>query len=244
MKARQPEMNIIKFLKSYINRIGLFYVQILSKREYNAQKFTGLNERPIEFEFLFRQLTRKCPQSVLDVGSGMTALPHAMRNCGFVVTSIDNIKDYWTEGMINRHYYVINDDITNTTLNKRFDFISCISVLEHIKNHHAAVRSMFSLLNPGGHLLLTFPYNDKSYIENVYKLPGSSVKEDVSFITQVYSRNELDAWMAENDGIILEQEYWRFFTGEYWSFGDMICPPIQVDKNVGHQISCILIQKR
>jgi SAM-dependent methyltransferase len=146
--------------------------------------------------------------------------------------------------MINRHYHVVNDDITNTRLKTTFDFITCISVLEHVSDHNAAIKSMFSLLNPGGHLILTFPYNDKNYVKNVYKLPGSGVKEEYPFITQVFSRNELSVWTEENDGEILEQEYWRFFTGEYWTFGDMICPPIQVDKNEDHQISCVLIQKR
>jgi predicted SAM-dependent methyltransferase len=167
-----------------------------------------------------------------------------MRNCGFLVTSIDNISDYWPVGMINRHYYVINDDITSTRLKPTFDLITCISVLEHIKDYTAAIKSMFSLLRPEGHLILTFPYNEKNYVKNVYELPGSGVKEEYPFITQVFSSNELSTWTEENDGIILEQEYWRFFTGEYWTFGDMICPPIQVDKNEDHQISCVLIQKR
>jgi 2-polyprenyl-3-methyl-5-hydroxy-6-metoxy-1,4-benzoquinol methylase len=231
-------------IKKWINSAGLLYGQMLCKREYYSQKFIGINERPVEYEFAFRHLTKKCPKTVLDVGTGITALPALMRNCGFLVTSIDNISDYWPAGMINRHYHVVNDDITNTRLKTTFDFITCISVLEHIKDHTAAIKSMFSLLNPGGHMILTFPYNDRNYVKNVYKLPGSGVKEEYPFITQVFSRTELSAWTEENDGVIREQEYWRFFTGEYWTFGDMICPPIQVDKNEDHQISCVLIQKR
>jgi len=226
-----------------VNRIGLAYTQMLNKKEYHAQTFDSINERPVEYEFLFRHLTKQAPKTILDVGTGLTALPHLMRTCGFVVTAIDNIKDYWPNGMINRHFYVINDDITHTSLTSKFDFITCISVLEHIKNHAAAVKSMFSNLNPGGHLILSFPYNEKNYVENVYKLPGSNVKELFPFITQAYSRRELDAWLSENGGKILQQEYWRFSTGEYWTLGDPLCPPIQVDKNELHQISCILIQK-
>ncbi len=237
-------MALLNIIKTGIDSIGLWYGQMLCKREYHSQKFIGINERPVEYAFAFRHLTKKCPRTVLDVGTGITALPALMRNCGFLVTSIDNISDYWPAGMINRHYHVVNDDITNTRLKNTFDFITCISVLEHIKNHAAAVKSMFSLLKPGGHLILTFPYNDKNYVKNVYKLPGSGVKEEYSFITQVFSRNELSAWTKDNGGVILEQEYWRFFTGEYWTFGDMICPPIQVGKDEEHQIGCVLIQKR
>ena len=236
-------MNASHNLKMFVNKIGLLYTQMICKREYLSQEFSDINERPVELEFLFRQLTKTCPRTILDVGTGLTALPHIMRNCGFVVTSIDNIKDYWPRGFINRHFYVINDDITKTRLDNKFDFIACISVLEHIKDHRAAVRSMLSLLNPGGHLILTFPYNEKNYIENVYKVSGSNVKGDAPFTTQVYSRKELDLWTSENWVRILEQEYWRFFTGEYWTVGEMICPPLQVDKNEPHQISCIMLQK-
>jgi len=236
-------MNGIRFAKAVLHRLGMLYVRMLCKREFRSQHFSNINERPVEYEFLFRQLTKKFPRTVLDVGSGLTALPHVMSSCGFVVTAVDNIRDYWDHDAINRHFYIINDDITNTRLTERFDFISCISVLEHIKNYNSAVKSMFSLLNPGGHLVLTFPYNEKNYTENVYKLPGSSVKEDYSFITQAYSRKELDMWMSENDGKILEQEYWRFYTGEFWTLGEMVSPPVQVNNHEAHQISCVLIQK-
>lgn len=38
-----------------------------------------------------------------------------------------------------------------------FDLITCVSVLEHIPEDEAAVRTMWSLLRPGGRLLLTLP---------------------------------------------------------------------------------------
>ena len=236
-------MAFVDFAKSIINRVGFSYVKFLNKREYDSQKFNTVNERPIEYGFVFKYLTLKWPESVLDVGTGTTALPHLIRNCGFVVTAIDNIQDYWPSGMFNRHYYIMNDDITKTRLNKKFDFITCVSVLEHIKNHEVAVKSMFSLLNPGGHMILTFPYNETKYVENVYKLPCSSAKEESPFTTQAYSRNEIDKWLHDNNGIIVEQEYWQFFTGEYWTCGERVCPPLQVDRYKLHQITCILIQK-
>jgi len=235
---------MIRYVKLITNRIGLFYAKMLCKRQYYAQQFVGINERPIELQFLFKQLTRNWAKTVLDVGTGDTALPQLIRHCGFIVTAIDNIQEFWRDGMINRHYHVINDDITNTRLNRTFDFISCISVLEHIKDHKSAMKSMFSLLNPGGHLVLTFPYNEKTYIENVYMIEGSGARGEKRFVTQVYSRKQLDDWLLDNNGKLLEQEYWRFFEGEYWTFGERLCPPVQVDKDTLHHITCVLLQKR
>ena len=236
-------MMIKRKIKSLVSYIGMFYVKRLCKREYALQKFTSVNERPIEFAFLFRQLVNIWPQKVLDVGTGMTSLPYMMRNCGFHVTAIDNIKDYWPAGMVNRHYHVLNDDITQTSLNETYDVITCISVLEHIKEHRKAIKSMYKLLVPGGRLILTCPYNDEKYSENVYDLPESSVKEKFSFVTQAFSRNELNLWLTDTSFELKEQEYWKFFDGDFWTCGERVIPPQKVEVHGQHQLTCLVLQK-
>ena len=230
-------------LKSVVHRVGRAYCQEVCRREYEDQSFVRVNERPIEFRFAFEQLAHLKAVSVLDVGTGMTALPHLIRNCGFVVTAIDNVRDYWTDGMFNRHFYVINDDIRNSKINKRFDVITCLSVLEHVTNHNAAMRSMFSMLNPGGHLVVTFPFNESRYVPNVYALPGAGYGQNLPYVCQVYSRAELDAWLAENGGTIVCQEYWHCFTGELWTFGTFLQPPRQVAKEQLHHLTCALLRR-
>jgi SAM-dependent methyltransferase len=191
-----------------------------------------------------QHLSTSTPIKVLDVGTGTTALPHLLRNCGYLVTSIDNIRDYWKEcDFTNRHYHVIDDNIIATSLNDRFDFITCISVLEHIPQHDRAVDSMFSLLNPGGLIALTFPYNERNYIENVYMLPGSGYGRDLPYVCQVYTQSQVDGWLARNRGQLIAQEYWRMFTGEYWTFGEWLRPPVQVERDERHHLTCLLLQK-
>jgi SAM-dependent methyltransferase len=220
------------------------YPHLLCKREYKKQVFEGFNERPVEFSFVFENLMHVYPRTVLDVGSGTTALPHLMRNCGFLVTATDNIRDFWPHGMANRHYYVIDDDITDTHLPDKFDFITCISVLEHIEQYDRAVDNMFRLLNPRGCIVLTFPYTEQNYVRNVYQLPGSSGGQDAVYITQSYSRRELTGWVERNGGEIIKQEFWQFYDGPYWTVGEQVIPPRQVTKEDKHQITCVLIQAR
>lgn len=235
---------MMKSLKSrIIHRFGRLYCEEVCRAEYEAQQFLP-NERVVEYRFVFHSVLRTSPTTVLDVGTGKSALPHLLATCGYIVTAIDNIYDYWPGGMFNRHFHVINDDITNTKLKRKFDFITCVSTLEHIKEHKTAIQSLFTVLNPGGHLVLTFPYNENMYIENVYKLPGAGFGKHVSYICQVFSRNELDDWLKTNKGIILEQEYWQCYTGNFWTFGEDVYPPRQVDEHEKHHLSCILIQKR
>jgi len=223
---------------------GHAYVKLLCKWEFKKQSFKGVNERPVELRFVFQNLTNICPRTVLDVGTGTSALPQLMRMCGYLVTAIDNVQDYWQFGLVNRHYHVIHDDITNSKLKGPYDVITCVSVLEHIRDYHQAIRSMFHLLKPGGHLLITFPFNNEKYSQNVYALPNSSVKEAVPFITQAFSSKDVGVWLDANNAQIVDQEYWQFFKGEYWTCGEMIVPPVRVAREDRHQLTCILFQKR
>ena len=220
------------------------YPSFVCEQEFEEQQFTRFNERPVEFAFAFRMIATYYPGTILDVGTGMAALPHLMRNCGPLVTATDNVRDYWPQGMVNRHYHVIDDDITSTRLSGQFDLVTCISVLEHVQNADAAVRNMFSLLNPGGRLVMTFPYNEQSYVRNVYDIPGSSYGRGLPYITQSYSRSELARWLTNNDAEIVTQEYWRFWEGEHWTVGKQIIPPEQVRAEDQHQHTCVCLKRR
>jgi 2-polyprenyl-3-methyl-5-hydroxy-6-metoxy-1,4-benzoquinol methylase len=228
-----------RMVKNLLNR----YPEWICKQEFGSQAFTRFNERPVEFGFVFRKIGEIYPRAILDVGTGTTALPHLMCNCGCLVTATDNVRDYWPNGMLNRHYHVIDDDITETRLTDTFDLITCISVLEHIQKPDDAVRNMFCLLRPNGHLILTFPYNERSYVRNVYELPGSSYGKGAPYITQSYSRSELNRWLEGNRGAIVDQEYWRFWEGDYWTVGEQLIPPKKVTSEDKHQLTCILIRK-
>jgi 2-polyprenyl-3-methyl-5-hydroxy-6-metoxy-1,4-benzoquinol methylase len=204
-----------------------------------------VNERPIEYRFVFQNATRLAPKTVLDVGTGTTALPHLLRNCGFHVTAIDNVRDYWSAGtFFNRHYHVIDDDIRQSSLSGPFDYITCISVLEHIPEHDRAIDSMFRLLSVGGHLALTFPYNEQQYIENAYKLPDAGYGQSEPYVCQIYSRSQVSGWVDRNGGEIVEQEYWEAFTGPYWTVGQRLHPPKQTEVSQKHHLSCLLIRKK
>jgi SAM-dependent methyltransferase len=236
-------MKIIHFIKHWVNFIGMIYPRWLCKREFKRQKFLGLNERPMEFAFLFRKIAEIYPKTVLDVGTGMTALPYMLRNSGLLVTAVDNIKDYWPKGMVNRHFHVVNDDIKNTKLTKTFDVITCISVLEHIQDHRAAMKSMYKLLNPGGTLILTCPYTNHQHAPNVYDLPESNVTEKFSFVTQSFSENDRVRWMQDSLFELVDEEYWQFFEGEFWTCGKKLESPLKVDKKDRHQICCMAFRK-
>ena len=109
-------MQPVSLLRALIREIGGYYGRQICRREFLTQKFSGFNERAVEYKFLFEHLAQVCPKTVLDVGTGKTALPQLIRTCGPLVTAIDNIKDYWPVGMTNRHYHVLDEDILEPTV--------------------------------------------------------------------------------------------------------------------------------
>jgi len=229
--------------KSAVHALGTRYIRRLCSAEFRDQKKVRKNERSIEYRFVFECLTELRPERVLDVGTGTTALPHLMRNCGYLVTAIDNIVDYWPKGMVNRHFHVVNDDITRSKIREKFDFITCISVLEHLPDHRAAVRSMLSLLNPGGHLVITCPYNESEYVPNCYELEGSGYGRGSAYVCQAYSRRELDAWLEDTGAQLAKQEHWRLFTGKHWTQGEVLEFPKKVSASEAHHLTCLLLRK-
>lgn len=231
-------------LRHFVHWLGRSYISRIVRREYDTRSFR-LSERPIEYRFVLEHLTRLAPMTVLDVGSGNSVLPCLMHACGCMVTAIDNFRDYWTAGgFFNWHYHVLDDDIRRSLLHETFDLVTCISALEHIRDHQTAIAGIFARLNPGGHLVITCPYNEWQYIDNVYLLPGAGYGRDLPYICRVYSRAELDSWLSAHRARLIIQEYWKVFTGDYWTFGERLRPPVQVGASDTHHLTCLLIQKR
>lgn len=233
-------MSLRALLRSFITWV----IQECYRREFNSQVYLTFNERPVEYRFVFDQLSTYWPKNILDVGSGESALPRLMRTSGFLVTATDNFGSYWFYRLHNWHYYLVPDDIIATNLPvETFDLVTCVSSLEHIPDFNAAVKGMVSTLKNGGHLILTFPYNEHQYHPNVYKIEGSNAPKGTHYITQAFSRQEIDIWEKMCGLQVIKQEYWQFFSGNYWSVGTRLAMPICVDRLQKHQISCVVFQK-
>ncbi len=208
-------------------------VKLLRRIEHDRQKFTAHNERAVEYAFVFKWISRLRPKTILDVGSGRTALPALMRTCGSLVDAIDN-KDF-----SNTHYHVSNHDITNP-LDKKYDLITCVSTLEHIQESDLAVANMLQALNKRGHLIITCPYTEDKYISDVYLLEGSNAfDKDVSYICQSFSKQDLFIWTFKR-GQIISQEFYRCWSGSFWTSGKQLRP---TRSKTNHDLTCVLIKK-
>ena len=234
----------MSILKAAVHRAGGWYLQRLCAAEFKAQAFTVHNERSIEYRFALQSLGELQPRTVLDVGSGITAWPHLLRGCGYLVTAIDNVRDYWPKGMRNRHWTVLDVDILEPAgkLPGNFEAITCISVLEHIVDHVRAVRNMAGLLAPGGVLILTTPYAHRHPYPNVYRHPDALYGQDAPYICRSSSEAELSQWLAAGLTLV-RRELWRLFTGPVWATGRRCEWTLAASDGEPHQLGCFVLRK-
>lgn len=210
-----------------------------------------LNERSVEYAFVFSKLAARGTGTILDVGTGRSPFPALAELSGWRVLAVDNVTDYWPRGrlgirwgLFNPYFHVRKVDILREKVGT-FDIVTCISTFEHVTNRRGLFCSMAEALNPGGALLLTTPYREQGGVPNAYDLPNSDAYGlKLPYGCAVMDRNELDA-LARSTGLeIADIQYWRFYEGAFWSQGAQLSHGVRVDRESDHQIACIELQAR
>lgn len=122
--------------------------------------------RYFEFDFIWRRISNLPPGRYLDVSSPRLFPLMVMRRRVQLTAELLNpdlsdlsetrnlARAIGVESRCNFHNVLIEAAPFDKG---SFDLITCISVLEHIPDHEAALRSMWGLLRPGGRLYLSLP---------------------------------------------------------------------------------------
>jgi SAM-dependent methyltransferase len=241
---QQPFVTLRGALKALNDAALAATLEPIFARERAAADHAFVSERTAEYRYALDRLAGIAPKTILDVGSGPYAWPAILADVGWSVTALDEASGLRRGGFVNRHWPVKRDDITKPVTGGRFDAVTCISVLEHIPDHRAAMRGMFSFLPTGGFLILTCPYNETTFVEDAYQMPDAGYGRDAGYICRVYSRRELDGWLADNHGELVDEEFYRVFTGRLWTQGDRIGPAERSSKTSEHHLGCFTICKR
>lgn len=238
-------MKFKKVVAKISEKIGLFFTGKYLEYEFkNKQKNTYLNERTIEYEFVLKNLLKYECLDVLDVGTGSNSFSSALEHCGYNITATDLKQGSYWANFSNRHIHILRDDITNTTLNQKFDAILCISVLEHIPKFEDAVNGMAERLKSDGILIMTFPYSHDKYCENVYKLEeADDIAKGFRYIGQSFSDNEIQM-LCEKFGLkVLDTQFAKGWSGKYWRTGERYDFPVKVNTPQEANIGCFLFKK-
>jgi hypothetical protein len=51
-------------------------------------------------------------------------------------------------------------------------------------------------------------------------------------------------WLEQSGAELVDQEYYKIFTGDLWAFGDRVKPITSVSKEDKHHLTCLLLRKR
>lgn len=129
------------------------------------------NERIIELPFVFNQLDFNKKGQVLDIGCCESFVSINLATAGFQVTGMD-IRDYPLQ---HPNLKFIKDDICQTKIKTKFDYVISLSTLEHIgldtiygqsdqrTDDKKAIDKAHSLLKKNGKLILTLPASRKDW---------------------------------------------------------------------------------
>ncbi len=234
----------MRLIKRAIRWAGEHYVRETARRLYEERRPDprGPNERPLEYAFALRALSHSEFQDVVDVGTGTSAWPSIVAGCGYAVSAVDEMGGYWGGRYGNRHCYVKKHDITVAPLPEKSGIITCISTLEHIREHEHAVVNMSHSLKPGGILIITCAYNEGIYHPNIYSHPDAGYGKDVPYIAQVFNRHAVNRWLAAAGLALVEQRYWACFTGEMWTFGQRLRPMREVSVSERHHLTGVVLR--
>ena len=125
------------------------YPQLYSQEEYywwHRAKHAAVKQ------FLFRQSNLR----ILDIGCGTGKLLQDLSQFGSVwgVDSNAQAIAFCRKRGLKRVYL---QELPHIKLKQKFDYITCLDVLEHVADDTAALKNIYSLLNPRGCLILTVP---------------------------------------------------------------------------------------
>lgn len=162
-------------------------------------------ERMTEYGFALRHLAQ-AEGRVLDIGSRNSLFPGVLADKGFHVTCLEPDQQPSKDARIQ----ILRGDARKTDFpDSQYDFITCISTLEHIglpgrygiteedpDGELNAMREMYRLLKPGGRLILTVPFGQYAMLplNRVY------TREKIMTLKGAFQCVEEEYFCIEKDG--------------------------------------------
>jgi len=149
----------------------------------------------------------KANSTVLDIGAGAGAFSKRLHDAGYKVSALDIEESEWKAKEVEFLKLDINKGIS-ASVNRVFDSLCCLEVIEHVENPWGLMRDMRNVLKTGGILLLSTP-NITSFWSRVYFLRSGFYHQFMPYDLSYGHINPMSAYeielIAKNTGCKLFQ---------------------------------------
>lgn len=187
-------------------------------REWGKQKITIDSIEPTHYvrNFLIFSAIKKLSKlrkvkDICEIGCGVGILSDKLGKAGFKVDAFDldknavNLANRYNKG---KNVKFSHENILTKKINKKYDLVLAVEVLEHIKNDSKAVKNVSGLLNPNGFFLITVPINEGYRTEF----------DNRSGHIRRYSKKDLTAKLEKENFRIIKTKYFNFPLLWLWYF--------------------------
>jgi 2-polyprenyl-3-methyl-5-hydroxy-6-metoxy-1,4-benzoquinol methylase len=150
---------------------------------------------------------------VLDLGCNTAEITRLLNPSQFY-TGIDSRRDVierLRETKKRYQFYIHNLDEDTLELDRKFDTVLMVAVIEHLKKPDNIVRQIPGLLNPGGHFVITTPSHHGDQIHQVGARLGLFSPEAMKNHEHIYTPQEMKKFLS-NYGLTVIH-FHRFLLG-------------------------------
>lgn len=180
--------------------------------------------------YLYSEISRYISgEDLLEVGSGIGTYTESFLKAAKFVTSMDvvpQMKEILHKRFGGGHPSFgfiagdISDDMIVGKLNKKFDTIICLNVLEHVKYDEKALSNMRRLLKTNGRLILQVP---------ALRFLYGTLDENLGHYRR-YTFREIKDKMRDN-GFAIEKHFYLYFVGIFgWYIRSHITKNVAIGK--------------
>ena len=157
--------------------------------KYPGAELDNFDKAKIWRKYIFYQIKEFIKKDVLEVGAGIGSFTNNYKNIADNITlsEVDD-KNFM---ILKKKFKAANFNFSNKTtkdINKKFDTIMYLNVLEHIKEDIKEIQNAFEKLEIGGHLIVLVPAHNKLYSKSD-KAVGHFRRYEIDFFKKINIQN-------------------------------------------------------
>jgi 2-polyprenyl-3-methyl-5-hydroxy-6-metoxy-1,4-benzoquinol methylase len=119
--------------------------------------------------------------SLLDIGSGVGTMLQAATELGYNPTGVE-LSPELVEVSVNKGHTVINKNVSDISLDEKFDTITMMDIIEHLENPKEILKELNPLLKSDGEIIIYTPNHNSLIVKIADLLYALGIKSPIENI--------------------------------------------------------------